>query len=206
MHDLACLIEPDHPQLSVTRQAELLGLARRTVYYRPVNNPEAQTLLKRDMDTIDAIYTDLSFYGYRRMRLELMDRYGIPLGRKRIRTVMGLLGLETQYPKPNTSKPGSGANHMVYPYLLRNVTAQYPNHIWGVDITYVKTQDGFVYLVAFIDWYSRYVVAWSLAIRCRMALCYVRSRMHCALSMTAGYPTLTSATVIRAAILRVPPT
>jgi putative transposase len=115
------------------------------------------------MDAIDAVYTDYPFYGYRRMRLELLDRQGIDLGRKRIRKVMQLLGLEAQYPKPNTSKPGTGASHTIYPYLLRGVTATYPNHIWGVDITYIKTQDGFVYLVAFIDWYSRYVIAWGLS-------------------------------------------
>jgi putative transposase len=115
------------------------------------------------MDAIDVIYTDYPFYGYRRMRLELLDRYSIDLGRKRIRKVMRLLGLEAIYPKPNTSKPGEGTSHQVHPYLLRGVTASYPNHIWGVDITYIKTAEGFVYLVAFIDWYSRYVVSWNLS-------------------------------------------
>jgi putative transposase len=115
------------------------------------------------MDAVDAIYTDYPFYGSRRMQLELVDRYGIDIGRERIRRVMQLLGLEAIYPKPNTSKPGVGAGHTKYPYLLRGVKAAYPNHIWGTDITYIKTRDGFVYLVAFIDWYSRYVVAWQLS-------------------------------------------
>ncbi len=163
LRDLAGLIEPDNPSLTVTRQTELLGLARRTYYYQPAASMRAELLLKRDMDAVDAIYTDYPFYGYRRMGLELGERFGIELGRKRIRTLMRLLGLEAIYPKPNTSKPGVGAGHTVYPYLLRGVTAGYPNHVWGTDITYIRTQEGFVYLVAFIDWFSRYVVSWALS-------------------------------------------
>lgn len=94
------------------------------------------------------------------MHLELLDRYGIDLGRKRIRTVMKLLGLEAMYPRPNTSKPGMGPGHTVYPYLLREVKAGYPR---GTDITYIRTAEGYGYLVAFIDWYSRYVIAWQLS-------------------------------------------
>jgi putative transposase len=115
------------------------------------------------MDAIDEVYTDYPFYGSRRMGLELVDRFGIDIGRERIRKVMQLLGLEAIYPRPNTSKPGIGVGHTIYPYLLRNVKAGHPNHIWGVDITYIRTADGFVYLVAFIDWFSRYVIAWSLS-------------------------------------------
>ncbi len=180
--DLTPLIEPNHSLLTVSRQAELLGLSRRSVYYQPVDNTDAQALLKRDMDAIDAIYTDYPFYGSRRMQLELLDRYGIDLGRARIRSVMRLLGLEAMYPKPNTSKPGVGTGHVVYPYLLRGVKARYPNHIWGTDITYIRTAEGYVYLVAFIDWYSRYVVSWQLSdslensfvlAALREALCFV---------------------------------
>src|SRR5581483_12320846 len=100
--------------------------------------------------------------GSRRMRLELYDCFGIDIGRERIRKVMQLLGLEAIYPKPNTSQPGIGTGHTIYPYLLRGVKAGHPNHIWGTDITYIKTAEGYVYLVAFIDWYSRYVIAWEL--------------------------------------------
>lgn len=161
--DLATLIEPNHPILTISRQAELLGIDRQTFYYQPVVNEAEQILLKTHMDAIDAIYTDYPFYGSRRVQQELVDRYDIAIGRARIRTVMNLLGLEAVYPKPNTSKPGIGTGHNIYPYLLRGLTASYPNHIWGVDITYIKTADGFVYLVAFIDWYSRYVVSWALS-------------------------------------------
>lgn len=161
--DLVSAIEPNHPSLTVVRQAELLGLSRRSVYYDPTDNTAANQLLKVHMDAVDAIYTDYPFYGSRRMRLELIDRFGIDIGRERIRTVMQRLGLEAIYPKPNTSRPGTGPGHMVYPYLLRGVKAKYSNHVWGVDITYIKTRDGFVYLVAFLDWHSRYVVSWQLS-------------------------------------------
>lgn len=161
--DLIGAIETNHPCLTVARQAELLGLSRRSVYYQPADKTDAEQLLKTHMDAIDAIYTDYPFYGSRRMRDELWDRYEIDIGRERIRTVMQLSGLEAIYPRPNTSQPGIGTGHTIYPYLLRGVKAAYPNHIWGVDITYIKTRDGFVYLVAFIDWFSRYVVSWQLS-------------------------------------------
>lgn len=161
--DLVSAIEPNHPNLTIARQAELLGVNRRSVYYQPTDNATVQSLLKRDMNAIDAIYTGYPFYGSRRMQLELADQYGIDVGRQRIRTVMQLLGLEAIYPKPNTSKPGMGTGHTVYPYLLRGVKAAHSNHIWGTDITYIKTAEGFVYLVAFIDWYSRYVLSWALS-------------------------------------------
>jgi len=149
--------------LTVSRQAALLGLPRRSYYYDQADSTDAQILLKRDMDAIDTIYTDYPFYGSRRMQLELVDRYGIDIGRERIRKVMQLLGLEAIGPKPNTSKPGAGGSHTVYPYLLRGVKAAYSNHIWGTDITYIRTAKGYVYLVAFIDWFSRYVLAWALS-------------------------------------------
>lgn len=161
--NLAAAIDPGHHDLTVARQAELLGLSRRSAYYEPADSISTQVLLKRDMDAIDAIYTDYPFYGSRRMRLELFDRFGIDIGRDRIRTVMQLLGLEAIYPKPNTSKPSIGTGHTTYPYLLRGVKAKYPNHVWGTDITYIRTQEGFVYLVAFLDWFSRYVVSWQLS-------------------------------------------
>lgn len=138
-------------------------MPRRSHYYQPVDSTNTRMLLKRDMDAIDAIYTDYPFYGSRRMQLELVDRYGIDIGRERIRKVMQLLGLEAIYPKPNTSKPGLGTGHATYPYLLRGVKAAHPDHVWGTDITYIRAQEGFVYLVAFIDWYSRYVLAWALS-------------------------------------------
>lgn len=143
--------------LPLVRQAELLGLAHSSLYYQPTTNP----LDKPHMDAIDAIYTDLPFYGSRRIRLELQDRYGIVIGRERVQHLMRKLGIEAIYPKPNTSK--TSPLNEIYPYLLRGLAITYINQVWGSDITYIRTAQGFVYLVAFIDWFSRYVVGWQLS-------------------------------------------
>lgn len=161
--DLAALIDPDHSTLTIARQAELLGVSRQSYYYQPMVNEAEITRLKLHLDAVDDIYTKYPFYGTRRIQYELAtnSKYDIHIGRERIRHLMAQLGLEAIYPKPNTSKSCPG--HEIYPYLLRGITANYPNHIWGTDITYIRTAEGFVYLVAFMDWYSRYVVSWQLA-------------------------------------------
>jgi putative transposase len=158
--NLVPFIDPRHQAFSITKQAELLGVDRQAYYYQPVVNETAQARLKAELNAVDAIYTKYPFYGQRRILIELERSYGIHIGRERIRRLMAQLGLQAIYPKPNTSKVTPG--HAVYPYLLKGVVARYPNHIWGTDITYIRTAEGFVYLVAFIDWYSRYVVAWEL--------------------------------------------
>ena len=157
-------IDPMHPSLTISRQAELLGLDRQAYYYQPVVNEAEQARLKLHLNAVDEIYTKRPYYGTRRMQYELEKSYDIVIGRARIRHLMRRLGLEAIYPRgPNTSKPGIGTGHQVYPYLLRGLTASYPNHVWGTDITYIRTADGFVYLVAFIDWHSRYVIAWAVS-------------------------------------------
>lgn len=158
--DLVPFIDPRHPSFSVAKQAELLGVDRQAYYYQPVVNQEAAARLKAELNAVDAIYTKYPFYGQRRICIELERNYDIHVGRERIRRLMDHLGLQAIYPKPDTSKAAPG--HTIYPYLLKGVTAAYPNHIWGTDITYIRTAEGFVYLVAFIDWYSRYVIAWGL--------------------------------------------
>lgn len=159
---LASMIEPAQSSgLSITRQAGLLGVSRGSYYYQPVFNEAEEARLKLHLNAVDEIYTKYPFYGARRIRIELERSHDIDIGRDRVRNLMKLLGLEAIYPKPNTSKPAP--NHIVYPYLLRGIKASYPNHIWGTDITYIRTADGFVYLVAFIDWYSRYVISWQLS-------------------------------------------
>lgn len=160
--DLVPFINPNHQAFSITKQAELLGVDRQAYYYQPVVNEEAEARLKAELNAVDAIYTKYPFYGQRRILIELERSYGIHVGRERIRKLMAALGLQAIYPRPNTSKPGFGTGHTVYPYLLKGQAAGYPNHIWGTDITYIRTAEGFVYLVAFIDWYSRYVIAWEL--------------------------------------------
>lgn len=114
------------------------------------------------MNKIDAVYTDLPFYGTRRIKQELWKRYRLTVNRKCIRRLMKHMGLEAIYPKkkPNTSNPNN--QHRTYPYLLNNLIIDRPNQVWGTDITYVRLAAGFAYLVAIMDWFSRYVVAWEI--------------------------------------------
>lgn len=112
------------------------------------------------MDLIDQVYTKFPFYGSRRITKQL-KRLGETVNRKRIKRLMGEMGIEPIYPHPHTSTPHP--DHQIYPYLLKGVTASSPNHIWGVDITYIRMQKEWLYLVAILDWYSRYVVAWELS-------------------------------------------
>jgi putative transposase len=150
-------IENGHPILSVTRQAALLDISRGSLYYTPKER-EAD---KRHMDMIDNIYTDLPFYGSRRIRNELCDRFGEQVCRERVQRLMRLMGIEAIYPKPNTSR--ACPEHKKYPYLLTGISASFPNHIWGTDITYVKLETGWAYLTALLDWFSRYVISWELS-------------------------------------------
>jgi putative transposase len=120
------------------------------------------------MNRIDEIYTKYPFYGSRRIKDEL-EEYDICICREHVQRLMRLMGLEAIYPKPNTSK--AHPEHQKYPYLLRNITASYPNHIWGTDITYVRLESGFAYLVAYLDWYSRYVIAWELSLSMETEFC-----------------------------------
>ena len=141
------------------RQTELLGISRASAYYIPRVNQED----KRLMDAIDAIYTECPFYGNRRIRLELNDHLSLHLGRDRVRSLTRTMGIEAIYPKPRRQTSIPAPEHKKYPYLLSGVVAASPNHIWGTDITYIRLIEGFCYLVALLDWYSRYVVAWRIA-------------------------------------------
>ena len=153
--------------ISLTRQCELLGVSRANAYYRPVVN-ELDILL---MEHIDKIYTDYLFYGSRRIRYELDQTHQLRIGRDHIRRLLRIMGIEAIYPKvkPNTSQPNQ--QHHKYPYLLKNLKIIRPNHVWGTDITYVKLEQGWCYLVAFIDWYSRYVVSWELSSTLEISFC-----------------------------------
>lgn len=123
------------------------------------------------MDAIDRLFTAYPFYGVPKMQAALNREYGITIGRDHTRRLMRLMGLEAVYPKKsrNTSIPDK--QHAIYPYLLRGVAAQYPNHIWGSDITYVRLETGWCYLVAILDWFSRYVVGWKLSATMESAFC-----------------------------------
>lgn len=113
------------------------------------------------MNLIDKIYTKCPFYGARQIKRVLKRDHKAIASRPHIRRLMKLMGIEAIYPKPNLSK--KNIQNPTYPYLLRNLTIDHPDQVWGTDITYVKLNQGFCYLVAIMDWYSRYVVAWELS-------------------------------------------
>jgi len=143
--------------LPITRQARLLGLARSSVYYRPVETTEHDLAL---MAAIDLIHTELPFYGIRRIRNELRDR-GFSAGRQRVATLMRRMGITAIAPKRRLSKPAPG--HRIYPYLLRGLEITEAGHVWSTDITYLPLARGFCYLTAIMDWASRRVLAWRLS-------------------------------------------
>jgi putative transposase len=138
------------------RQCELAGIARSSYYYSPIFESEQNLLLLR---LLDQHYTEWPFYGSRRMLALLRRDIGFHINRKRIQRLMGILGLEAIHPKRNLSQPAPG--HQIYPYLLRNVAINSVNQVWSSDITYVRLQDGFAYLAAVIDWFSRFVLSWA---------------------------------------------
>lgn len=151
------LMEPDHPDLSIARQCELLAMSRSGYYYEPVPESAENLALMR---LIDEQYLKTPFYGYRRMAAHL-EMQGDTVNDKRVRRLMRLMGLEAIYQKPRTSIPNK--EHIIYPYLLRNVPIERVGQVWSTDITYVPMERGFLYLVAVMDWYSRYVLSWRLS-------------------------------------------
>jgi putative transposase len=151
-------IEPDHPALSLRRQCELLGLNRSAWYYESV--PESAENLQL-MRLIDEQYTRTPFYGWPRMTVYLREDKGYAVNHKRVQRLMQVMGLQALYPKPRTTRPGTA--HRIYPYLLRGVTIAQPDQVWSADITYIPMRHGFMYLVAILDWFSRYVITWQLS-------------------------------------------
>jgi putative transposase len=159
------LIEPDYPQISVARQGELLELPRSTYYYQAQGeSPEHLHLMR----LLDEKYTDTPYYGMRRMPAWLQSQ-GYPVNRKRIARLMRRMGLETVYPKPRTTQAHPG--HRIYPYLLRDVAITQVNQVWSTDITYVRLHSGFIYLVAVMDWFRRYVLSWAVSITMEVGFC-----------------------------------
>jgi putative transposase len=150
-------IEPDHPTLSLVAQCGLLGLSRSTWYERAV---EPNALNLELMRWMDEEYTAHPFYGSRRLTA-VLRRAGYAVNRKRVMRLMHQMGLTAIYPKPALSR--ADPDHGVYPYLLRGVTVAGPDHVWSTDITYIRLNRGFVYLVAILDGYSRKVLAWQLS-------------------------------------------
>ena len=150
-------MEPGNTRIPVYRQCELLGLSRAAYYYKPRDKSVLNGTL---MSLLDEQYTKTPFYGVPKMTEWLCTRKGYKVNRKRIRRLMRLMGLEAVFPKPWLSKPAK--DHKKYPYLLKGVKIDHADHVWSTDITYVRLKQGFIYLVAIIDWHSRYVLSWEI--------------------------------------------
>jgi putative transposase len=150
-------IQPNHPRFSVSRQCTLLGLARSSFYYVPLGE-SAENL--RYLRLLDQEYTRHPFYGVRRMSAWLQEQ-GYGVGPKRVRRLLRTMGLMAVYPKPRLSL--NGLEHRRFPYLLGELEIGRPNQVWSADITYGRLRAGFVYLVAVLDWFSRYVLSWELS-------------------------------------------
>lgn len=161
------MIDRGHPLLSLRRQCALLGLHRSSLYYVPVQESAENLWLMR---LIDEQYTRTPFYGSRRMTAWLRGA-GYAVNRKRVVRLMGEMGLEAIFPRPRLSAPGPAAK--VYPYLLHGLKINGPNQVWGTDITYIPMQQGFMYLVAIMDWYSRFVLSWELSNTLDVGFCLV---------------------------------
>jgi putative transposase len=158
-------ITPEHPRLSVRRQCQLLGLAPASYYYQA--EPESADNLHY-MRLLDQEYTDHPFYGVRKMTVWLQQQ-GHAVGPKRVRRLLRAMGLMAVYPKPRLSL--NPLAHQRFPYLLKGLAIVRPNQVWSTDITYIRLRGGFVFLVAILDWYSRYVLAWELSITLEADFC-----------------------------------
>ena len=151
------MIEVDQQQISMRRQCELIGLNRASYYYQPA---EENALNLELMRLIDEQYTKTPFYGWPRMTVYLQKK-GYRVNHKRVYRLMKKMGIQAIYPKKRLKNERQ--EHTIYPYLLKDVQIVQPNQVWSSDITYIPLQHGFMYLLAVIDWYSRYVLAWQLS-------------------------------------------
>jgi len=169
-------MEPAHPHISIQRQCELVGLSRASLYYQA--RPETEETLHL-MRLLDEQYTRCPFYGVRRMTAWLWTQ-GYQVNEKRVRRLLRLMSLEAHYPRPQLSQPN--LEHRIYPYLLRDVRLERVNQVWSTDITYIRLSQGFVYLVAMMDWHSRYVLSWELSVSLDVSFCV--SALDAALQIT----------------------
>ena len=158
-------IQIEHPQLSAARQCELLGLARSSYYYLAAPESPENLHYRR---LLDEEYTRHPFYGVPKMTYWLQQQ-GYGVGPKRVRRLLREMGLRAVYPKPRLSC--NPLEHRRFPYLLRGLRLERPNQVWSSDITYIRLRAGFVYLVAVLDWFSRYVLAWELSISLDVGFC-----------------------------------
>ena len=164
--DKKLLVDPTNTKISVARQCELLGLNRSTYYYQYRGMSEGTELMMR---LIDERYTAHPYEGSRRI-MKWLERQGHNVTRDQVRYLMDKMGLQAIYPKPNTSAK-SRQEHSVHPYLLDDICVYYPNQVWCTDITYIRMKHGHTYLMAIMDWYSRYVIDWELSITLEAEFC-----------------------------------
>ena len=169
--------------MSVVQQCGLLELSRSTFYYQPLGENAHNLALLR---LIDEKFTKSPFYGVPRMTASL-HRLGYGVNPKRVRRLMRVMGLEAIYPKPRLS--ANGPDHKVYPYLLKEVTVDRPDQAWATDITYVRLTHGFVFLIAILDWYSRYVISWELSTTLDTGFCLEALRKALRISKPAIFNT-----------------
>lgn len=159
-------IDVDHADLSVGRQCELIGLCRSSYYFTPMATESEENL--RLMHKIDRLYLKRPFYGYPRITTWLGEQ-GWSVNKKRVARLMRVMGLQAVLPGPHTSR--RHPEHQVYPYLLRDLKIHSPDQVWCTDITYVPMKQGFLYLVAVMDWFSRYVLTWELSNSLETSFC-----------------------------------
>lgn len=153
------LIEKENQDINLSRQAELLNISRSSLYYEPVID-QREIEIKH---AIDEIYTGCPFYGSRKIKEELEKKYEIKICRDYVRHLMTDMGIQAIYPKRKLNFSQSDKRHKKYPYLLKDLKIMSPNQVWGTDITYVRLQNRFAYLVAILDWFSRYVLSFKLS-------------------------------------------
>jgi len=159
------LVEPDSEVLSIARQCELIGLSRSSWYYQPAQESALNLEL---MNLLDEQYTRTPYYGIRKMT-DYLKKLGYEVNHKRVGRLMRKMGLEAIYPKPRLSQPAEGAQ--IYPYLLKSIVIERSDQVWSTDITYLRLRGGFAYLVAIIDWFSRYVLSWALSNTLEASFC-----------------------------------
>ena len=158
------MIDRGH-ELPLSRQAAVLGISRGSLYYSACLVPPGELAIMR---RIDELHLDYPFAGSRMLR-DLLRGEGIAVGRDQVRTMMRRMAIEAIYRRPHTSKPADG--HKVFPYLLRELPIERPNHVWAMDITYRPMAHGFVYLAAVMDWFSRRVLSWRVSISMEVDFC-----------------------------------
>jgi putative transposase len=166
MNEKRAVIEKYHPVLTIAEQCALLGINRSSYYYQEKGiDAETESLMK----LLDRHYTEYPHEGKIKRALWLTEQAGYTVGKKRVSHLMQEMGLETVYPKPNTSVPDK--SHVIYPYLLRDTEIVAPNQVWSTDITYIPLLGSHVYLMSIIDWYSRYVLGWGLSTTLEAQFC-----------------------------------